>query len=109
MANFEVKITSNAELFEQASDEAIARALEAIGLQAEGYAKMLCPVDTGNLRNSITHAVEGISAYIGTNVEYAPYVEYGTSKTRAQPFLQPAAYNHADEYKRMVEYYLKNG
>ena len=49
------------------------RALERCGEQAEGYAKDLTPVDTGNLRNSITHQVdEGESAvYIGTDVEYA--------------------------------------
>lgn len=35
------------------------QALEACGLQAERYAKMKCPVDTGRLRNSITHVVSG--------------------------------------------------
>lgn len=109
--DIKVNITSNRDLIEQASDEAIERALEAIGLQAEGYAKMLCPVDTGRLRNSITHTVDvaGKKAYVGTNVEYAAYVEMGTSKTKAQPYIQPAVYNHSDEYSRMVEYFLKNG
>lgn len=37
-----------------------------------------CPVDTGRLKNSITSTVEGDSAVIGTNVEYAQYVEFGT-------------------------------
>ena len=111
MANISVTITSNRELIEQASDEAIARALEAIGLQAEGYAKMKCPVDTGNLRNSITHTtdVDEKAAYIGSNVEYAAYVEYGTQKTKAQPYLKPAVVNHVDEYRQLAEYYLKNG
>lgn len=109
--DIKVNITSNRELVEQASNEAIARALEAIGLQCEGYAKMLCPVDTGNLRNSITHTVDTKEqvTYIGTNVEYAAYVEFGTSKMRAQPYLQPAVYNHADEYQEIVESFLKNG
>ena len=40
-----------------ALDAAVGRALEKCGLVAEGYAKKLCPVDTGNLRNSITHTV----------------------------------------------------
>lgn len=48
----------------------------------EGEAKRLCPVDTGRLRNSITHTVDkSKTAYIitiGTNVEYAAYVEFGT-------------------------------
>ena len=41
-------------------------------------AVMNCPVDTGRLKGSITSKVEGNSAVIGTNVEYAPYVEFGT-------------------------------
>lgn len=74
------------------------KAFEMIGLQGEGYAKRLCPVDTGRLRNSITHEKDSEAAYIGTNVEYAAYVEYGTSKTKEQPYLRPAAEDHADEY-----------
>jgi len=85
--------------------EAIAKALEMIGLKAEGYAKKKCPVDTGNLRNSITHRVqvEEKAAYIGTNVEYGPYVEMGTSKMDARPFLKPAATNHTSEYKAIFQ------
>ncbi|WP_419085677.1 HK97 gp10 family phage protein [Slackia isoflavoniconvertens] len=55
---------------------ALLRGLEKIGLVAEGYAKKLCPVDTGNLRNSITHVVDegGDAVYIGTNSEDGAYV-----------------------------------
>lgn len=93
----QVKVTDNSEIFKKAKDEAVARALEAIGLTAERYAKADCPVDTGRLRNSITHATEQYSGqgtyrdnngnsfsdgsaraspeknavYIGSNVEYA--------------------------------------
>ena len=65
-----------------ALDAAIARGLETCGLVAEGYAKKLCPVDTGNLRNSITHTVDSgeKAAYVGTDGEYAVYVEMGTGK-----------------------------
>ena len=55
----EVKIIDNSELFKKAKDEAVKRALEAIGMTAERHAKERCPVDTGLLRNSITHAVSG--------------------------------------------------
>ena len=78
------------------------RALEEIGLLAEGYAKELCPVDTGRLRNSITHVGDGGSEYVGTNVEYGPYVELGTSRAPAQPFLRPAAQDHAEQYRRVI-------
>lgn len=46
----------------------------------ETSAKMKCPVDSGQLRNSITHEVriDGKVGYVGTNVEYAPYIEFGT-------------------------------
>lgn len=91
--------------FEQATE----RGLEKIGLVAEGYAKKLTPVDTGRLRNSITHEVDGNDVYIGSNVEYAPYVELGTSKQKAQPFLKPAATEHSQTYKGILESEYKNG
>lgn len=54
-------------------------------------AKKRCPVRTGALRNSITVDFYGImSAQIGPHMPYAPYVEYGTRKMRAQPYLFPA-------------------
>lgn len=56
---------------------ALARALEQAGAAAEGHAKDLCPVDTGALRNSITHRtdLENLTEIIGSNEEYAAYVE----------------------------------
>lgn len=56
------------------------RALEEIGLQAQKYAIMKTPTDTGNLKNSISHLVKEDSVYIGTNVEYGIYVELGTGR-----------------------------
>ena len=49
----------------------------------ENDAKKRCPVDTGELRMSITHEIEETSenrttGAVGTNLEYAPYVEFGT-------------------------------
>lgn len=104
-----VKITDNSDEVKRAFSSASAQALEIIGLKAEGYAKLLCPVDTGNLRNSITHAqMDENTEVIGTNVEYAPYVEMGTQRSKAQPYLKPAAEDHLDEYKAIVESTLKN-
>lgn len=66
--------------FEDNSDEVLkafeaawSRGLERIGLQAEGYAKDLCPVDTGALRNSISHKVDDgePAVYVGSNLKYA--------------------------------------
>lgn len=99
----------NAQRIADAIDQALARALEEVGLVAEGYAKKACPVDTGRLRNSITNQVRPSekSVYIGTNVEYAPYVELGTSRMKPQPFLRPAAADHEGTYKKIFESELK--
>lgn len=95
----------NADEFRDGLDAALTRALEKVGLVAEGYAKRLCPVDTGRLRNSITHVLDsgGRAVYVGTNVEYAPYVELGTSRQKAQPYLRPAAVDHVSEYRGIIE------
>jgi len=81
------------ELFESPSGE-VAKDLQRRALQVDRAAKRNCPVDTGRLRSSITNEMgtdaQGLVATIGTNVEYAPYVELGTSKMAAQPFLLPA-------------------
>lgn len=101
----------NREQFKHALWKALARGLEECGLVAEGYAKRLCPVDTGRLRNSITH-VTGYGAkavYIGTNVEYARYVEMGTIHHKEQPYLRPAAQNHGSQYRAIIENELRNG
>ena len=106
-------------------------ALEAVGQTAEGYAKKECPVDTGRLRNSITWATSEKQGeankspkakakeddykmkgkpldkfvYIGTNVEYAPYIEYEDMKhkTGNAHFLKNAATNHTDHYKEIFK------
>jgi HK97 gp10 family phage protein len=85
-----------------AYEQARERSLEIIGLTAEKYAKEITPVDTGRLRNSITHNVDGKEVYVGSNVEYAPHVEYGTIKQKAQPFLRPAATEHSQTYKQII-------
>lgn len=99
-------------------------ALKLIGEAAEGHAKADCPVDTGRLRNSITYATaseigtgdsmpkgkpEEDTVYIGSNVEYAKYVEFLSMehKTGKAHFLRDAATTHNDEYKKIAEAILK--
>ena len=69
-----VEYTDNSEQVLSAMEKAKKRGLEAIGLTAEGHAKKITPVDTGRLRNSVSHATDKEAAYIGTNVEYAAFV-----------------------------------
>lgn len=72
----------------------VAAELERRALKVERQAKHLAPVDTGRLRDSITHAMatdaEGLYVDIGSNVEYAIYQELGTRFMAAHPYLRPA-------------------
>ena len=108
MAIESVKVTSHVKEVIEAKNEAIARALEAIGIQAEGDVAELAPVDTGRLRDSITHEVDESeeAVYVGTNVEYAAYQEYGTSRMRAHPFLKPGIMNNLETYKSIAKQFL---
>lgn len=66
-------------------------------LPVEARAKDYCPVETGNLRGKITTlAVEtddGVEIRTGTNVDYGPFVEYGTGQRGAA-----AGVDHPDDY-----------
>lgn len=68
--------------------------LQRVGIRVQNRARQNCPVDTGRLRSSIQHKMgrdaRGPFVEIGTNVEYAADVEFGTSRNRAQPYLRPA-------------------
>ena len=59
----------------------------------EALAKIYAPVDTGNLRNSIGTDLDGdeMGGVVGPTAHYGGYVEFGTSKMGAQPYMNPAA------------------
>lgn len=110
-----VEVTNdNRGAFKSAKDAAILSGLEQIGMLAEGHAKALCPVDTGRLRNSITHQVDSgePAVYIGTNVEYAVFVELRedvTHSTGQAHYLRDAATNNVGEYTEAMRTALGNG
>ena len=77
----------------RSADRAVEQAmkeLEKTAFEVEREAKLNAPVDTGMLRASITSTGSGSEYEIGTNIEYAPFVEFGTRYMAAQPFLFPA-------------------
>ena len=72
------------------ADEIEERVSAAIAAGAEAVAdnaRSICPVDTGALRDSIAVSQDGMSAEVSANTDYAAYVEFGTSKMVAQPYL----------------------
>lgn len=141
-----MKVTDNTDEVMEAVEKALRRGLEKCGQVAEGYAKMKCPVDSGLLRNSITHVVDGedlkatyhadnpgkngayrIGRYgftapkreeptvtLGTNVEYAPYVEKGHIQAGSENFVAPkrfleqAVTDHTKAYKAILEDELRS-
>ncbi len=118
-------------------DLACARALFIISEKAKDYATNLCPVGTpestgkkgyrgGTLKQSITAESDTESMVLGTNVEYAPYVELGTGPNftpppeweqfdapkgkslgrgyvTSRPFIRPAIEDHLEEYEDIIK------
>lgn len=141
MGNIEITMDNTAQVLD-ALNNSTEKILTMIGIKAEKYAKALCPVGTpestgkkgyrgGTLRNSITFQVDGDEVSIGSNVEYAPYVELGTGPyfdpppeweqfsapggsggghgyVRPRKYLQPAIADHINEYVSIMETELKN-
>lgn len=104
-------MTSHKEIFLTMCDSQLQVAFEECGMDAEYYAKRACPVDTGRLKNSITHEVDGygsgIKAVVGTNVEYASYVENGTYRSKAKPYIKPSVSDHISHYQSVVKKHLQ--
>lgn len=136
VADVTIKVNSNKQAILDEFRQQKKVALEAIGLQGETNAKMhitaVGAVASGILRNSISHDTDDDSAYIGTDVEYGVYVELGTGiyaseggrstpwvykddegnwhttvGMKPRPYLAPAVQEHIDEYKELVENYMK--
>ena len=132
-----IDVVNNSVQVGEAFRAACLRALERCGIEAEGYAKDLAPVDTGAGRNSISHQVDESepAVYIGTNLDYMIYQELGTGKyaeggggrptpwvyqddngnwhwtagNPAQPFLAPAVKNHQSTYRKIIKDEMGNG
>lgn len=70
----------------------VQRAIRKTASDVERDGKILAPVDTGNLENSISTSVEhgGLAAEIGPTANYGHYVEFGTSRMSPQPYMRPA-------------------
>lgn len=98
----------------RAKDLAIERALTVIGDKCATYAANLAPWKTGTLSRSIDKKVRMSeeAVYVGTNVEYATYQEFGTSRMKAanggKGYLRPALFNHLEEYKNIANEELRN-
>lgn len=83
--------------------------LKEAGMKIQADAKRNVLVDTGRLKNSITTEIwnSGYTVTVGTNVKYAPFVEYGTRNWSGKPFLRPAYKDNADNIQRELKKILE--
>jgi len=116
--------------YDKAINKAMQRLLIKAGIIIEGDAITKVPIDTGRLRGSITYATKGKRSrvrdrakpsdaipipsqdnevHIGTNVEYAQHVEYGTVRSAKQPFMRPALDNNRSEITRVLGLEIHKG
>lgn len=107
--------TDNTKLVGEALKRAILAGLEEIGLDCEHIASENAPYDTGHLSGSITHVIDAgePAVYVGTNVEYAPYQELGTSTgykgwNCGKGYLRPAATENKDRFEAIMRRHLEN-
>lgn len=73
-------------------------------LAIERDAKLIVPVDTGNLKNSISSDIQeaSLSGEVGPTAHYGHYVEEGTSKMSPQPYMRPAADRNTPGFERAM-------
>lgn len=69
---------------------AVRAAIHAAGFRTEAAAKAAAPVDTGALRARIANRPGDLSTTVGVAAGYAAFVERGTRKMAARPYLEPA-------------------
>ena len=108
-----MKFVDNSEAAKRELERAAIRGLIKASMLVEGQAVLLAPVDKGGLRDSIGYKVDEseLVAYIGTNCEYAIYVEYGKKpvpyKNRAKSVNIFYVYILLDKWQKMVYNLIK--
>lgn len=78
----------------------VRNAMASLGEEVYNEAKSRCPVATGALLSSLFYSVDGVIVTIGSDLDYAPHVEYGTYKWRGHPFIRPAIYAVAGKHAK---------
>lgn len=92
MSATEIRLVFNKlPLVEVALEKGVPLAIEKGARDIEAHAKSTAPVDTGTLRNSITaEQLSALAWIVFVGAYYGIYVEMGTYKMGARPFLLPA-------------------
>ena len=86
------------------TEEALQSGVDKAARRVKRDAKLLAPVDTGRLRNSIQHKIEKfqgkIIGSVYSNVEYAPYIEFGTGRRgESSQILKPEGISYRHDWQ----------
>jgi len=106
--NLEKALKNNAIKILEAGAEGLLMAGEKIATDT----KLNTPVDTGRLRGSYNAQLieknenEAI-VEVGTDVEYAGFVEFGTSRQQAQPHFMPAVEDNKKNITKFINKKIK--
>ncbi|MCM3739234.1 HK97 gp10 family phage protein [Oceanobacillus luteolus] len=101
-----VNFKSNKREVKQRMERANRNMLDAVGKAAVAHVKLVTPVDIGTLQGSIEHKNDDKSVYVGstlTSEDYPVYVEKGTSKMAAQPYIEPGIKLNAGNLRTVAE------
>lgn len=78
-------------------------------LSIERKAKKYAPVDTGQLRRSIVSDCNENKGEVNVGVEYGDFVEHGTRKMTAQPYLKPAINEQQEKFLKDTDEAMRGG
>ena len=92
------RLLNNIEKYPVKVQREVSKEVAASALSIESEAKRIVPVKTGRLRASIIARISAARGEVGTNVQYAPDVEFGNSTRPPKPFLFPAWNNERPKF-----------
>lgn len=87
----------------------VKRAVRHHGAKLQKKAQKNAPVDAGDLKGSIGLELSdgGLAATVEPTMEYSAYVELGTRKMKAQPYLKPAFDDQVQQFKKDLDRLVK--
>ena len=105
---YDVELILHIDELNEAVKRALVDGLDGVSRDAASTARDFAPHRTGTLQNSITNMVvpDELAAYIGTDVNYAVYQEFGTSRIAGKHYLKAGVTLHASDYEKWLQQYL---
>lgn len=114
--SIEVKIEFSKEFQElgDAIKKIIQEEIYRAALQTQNKARQIAPIDTGNLRRTIQatgweDVEKDMIFHVQAKAEYAGYVEFGTVKMKARPYLMPSAEDSLQDFAERVTRRINGG